>query len=200
MKKLPLILSIIALIGVVVLFAINLTGKSTTTTKGENSASSTIQNSELKVAYIQTDSVLVNYQLAIDLNNDFVAKQSQYSDDFVKKRSDYEKQAVAFQEKVQRGGFLTEERALNERDRLLAQEQEIKKLDYDLSNKLSELEQNINMQLVDSIINYVKAYNKTHNYTYIFSNNGNIIVGEQQYNISQDILDGLNARYTSSKK
>ena len=109
-------------------------------------------------------------------------------------------QAQAFQEKLQRGGFLTEERAVKERDRILAQEQEIQQLNNDLSNKLAQMEQKINIQLVDSIVSYVKIFNKSHNYNYIFSNSGNIIIGDQAHNISKEIVEGLNARYAKSKK
>lgn len=200
MKKLPLIISIVALVGVVVLFVISFAGK-----KGGDDAfsvfdQSSVLSGDLRIAYILTDSILFNYQLAIDLNADYVAKQNQFNAEFSTKRSNLEKQAVAFQEKLQKGGFLSEDRAVKERDRLLGEEQEIQRLDYELSGKLAEMEQKINVQLVDSIVNYVKEYNKKHQYTYILSNNGNIIVGEQQFNITKDILDGLNARYSNVKK
>lgn len=198
MKKLPLILSIVSLIGVLVLFVLNFIVKAD---EVESTSNSTVQvnNGDLKIAYVLTDSVLVNYQLAIDLNADFMEKQQQYNVEFGKKRTELEQQAVAFQEKVQRGGFLTEDRAIKERDRILGEEQEMKRMDYELSNKLSEMEQKINVQLVDSIVNYVKEYNKLHNYTYIFSNSGSIIVGAQQFNISKDIVEGLNGRYEKAK-
>ncbi|HKK81048.1 MAG TPA: OmpH family outer membrane protein [Prolixibacteraceae bacterium] len=200
MKRLPLIISVIALAGVVVLFVMNFTGNKNETAPEASKRSVSKSNDGLKIAYVQTDSVLVNYQLAIDLNDEFVAKQTQYNEDFSKRRSNLEKQAVAFQEKLQRGGFLTEERAMKERDRILGEEQEIQKLDYELSNKLSQMEREINVQIIDSIVSYVKTYNKTHNYDYIFSNNGNIIVGSQQYNITKDIVEALNDRYAKSKK
>lgn len=198
MKKLPLILSSAALLGVIVVLVLHFVDSNKS---GQSESSKgTGTNGELKIAYILSDSVLVNYQLAKDLNAQFVEQQQQYNTEFGKKRTDLERQAVAFQEKLQRGGFLTEDRAVKERDRLLAEEQEIQRLDYELSTRLSEMEQRINLQLVDSIVNYVKEYNKKFNYTYIFSNSGNIIVGDQQYNISKDIVDGLNARYAQSKK
>ena len=198
MKKLPLILSIVALLGVVVLFVLNFSGKNLADEISNDNQK--VYDGDLRIAYILTDSILFNYQLALDLNDDFVKKQTQFNADFTKRRTDLEKQAIAFQEKLQQGGFLTEERAMRERDRLLGEEQEIKRLDYDLSNKLAEMEQKVNMQLIDSIVGYVKKYNEKHNYTYIFSNNGNIIVGEQQFNITKDILDGLNASYAKAKK
>jgi outer membrane protein len=198
MKKLPLILSSISLVGVIAIFVLFMTGHGGR--KKASGSESAGGSSELKIAYLQTDSILLNYSLAIDLNEDFVGKHKQYTAEFGQKRSSLEQQAIAFQEKVQRGGFLTQERAMKERDRLLAQEEDMKRMDYELSTKLSEMEADIQKQLVDSIVSYVKEYNKIHNYTYILSNAGNIIVGDQQYNITKDIVDGLNARYAVSKK
>ncbi|HPR30712.1 MAG TPA: OmpH family outer membrane protein [Prolixibacteraceae bacterium] len=200
MKKLPLYLSILSLVGVVALFLLVLFFSPVRKAGSEPDSKNESASSDLKVAFLQTDSVLVNYQLAIDLHADFMSKQQQYNTEFNAKRSDLEQKAIAFQEKVQRGGFLTEERAVRERDRLLAQEEEMKQLDYELSAKLAEMEAAINKQLTDSIVAYVREYNRKHGYTYIFSNNGNIIIGAPQCNISKAVLDGLNARYAASKK
>ena len=200
MKKLPLIMSIIALVGVVILFVLFILGKQGNEKSDQQSTKSTPVEGGLKIAYLQTDSVLLNYELSIDLNEDYIDKQKQYSNEYANKRKSVEQKAAAFQEKVQRGGFLTEERAMRERDRILAEQQEVQQLDQELSNKLATMEQKINGQLIDSIKSYVETYNKTHQYDYIFSNNGNIIVGAQPYNITKDILEGLNDRYFKSKK
>jgi outer membrane protein len=198
MKKLPFILSVISLVGVIALAILFLVNKSSSSSESEYRSNSS-SGGDIRIAYILTDSVLVNYQLAIDLHKNFVNQQQQFNADFTKKRQDYENQATAFQEKVQRGGFLNEERATKERDRILGLQDEIKQLDYELSNKLSQMEAAINQQLADSITSYVKTYNKRHNFSYILSNNGNIIVGDPKLNISKEILDGLNARYNASK-
>ena len=199
MKKLPLIMSIIALVGVIVLFVLFITGKKSTNTESEIKQAAPAEGG-LKIAYVQTDSILLNYELSIDLNEDYIDKQKQYNTEYATKRKDVEDRAAAFQEKVQRGGFLTEERAMRERDRIVAAQQEVQQLDYELSNKLSTMEQTINKQLIDSIVSYVEFYNKKYKYDYIFSNNGNIIIGSHSHNITKDILDGLNKRYLKTKK
>jgi outer membrane protein len=199
MKKLPVILSVISLVGVLalsILYLVKISGGSSDNGANSNASSS---GGDLRIAYILTDSVLVNYQLAIDLQKDFQNQQQQFNADFARKRQNYEQQAVAFQEKMQRGSFLSEERAMKERDKIMGLEQEIKQLDYELSAKLSQMEASVNQRLADSITNYVKLYNKKHNYTYILSNSGNIIVGDPKCNISKDILNGLNTRYITSK-
>lgn len=196
MKKLPIILSSLSLAGVIVVFILMFAR----TNGGSKTIEQPASASDMKIAYVQTDSVLVAYELSIDLQEDFHDKQQQYNIEFGQKRSDLERQAVAFQEKLQRGGFLSEERAMKERDRLLGQEEEMKKLDYEYSTKLAEMEAKIQRQLADSIVSYVKEYNKKHGYTYVLSNNGNIILGEPRCNITKDIVEGLNARYAASKK
>lgn len=199
MNKLPIIFSSIALAGAVVALVFAFSGKGGVANGESFQGGDSISSSELKVAYIQTDSVLVSYELSIDLQEEFHDQQQKYNIEFGQKRSNLEREATAFQEKLQRGGFLSQERAMKERDRLLGEEENMKQLDYDLSMKLSEMEAKIQKQLADSIIGYVKEYNAIHGYTYILSNNGNIIVGAEQFNITNDIISGLNARYAASK-
>jgi outer membrane protein len=199
MKKLPFILSVISLVGVIALTILYLINNSCASPTNENQSNNPSSGGDIKIAYILTDSVLVNYQLAIDLHKNFINQQQQFNADFTKKRQIYESEATEFQEKLQRGGFLNEERATKERDRILGLQDEIKQMDYELSTKLSQMEAAINQQLTDSITSYVKVYNKKHNYTYILSGTGNIIVGDPKHNISKQILNGLNARYSASK-
>ncbi|NLA41084.1 MAG: hypothetical protein GX874_06700, partial [Smithella sp.] len=45
------------------------------------------------------------------LEDEFAKKQEAYNTEFGTKRQSFEKEAAAFQEKLQRGGFLTEQRA-----------------------------------------------------------------------------------------
>ena len=50
----------------------------------------------------------------------------------------------------------------------------------------------------DSINAFLKEYNKTHGYSLIFSNTGfdNLLYAERAFNITNDIVDGLNSRYS----
>ena len=66
---------------------------------------------------------------------------------------------------------------------------------------MSENEKN-SLQLRDSINAFLKEYNKTKGYSMIISNTGfdNLLYADSIYNITREILDGLNARYSSPKK
>jgi outer membrane protein len=144
------------------------------------------------------DSLAVNYDFAQEMHDNFLKQQEAFTKEYGEKRNRFESQAAAFQEKVQRGGFLSQDRALQERDRLVGEEQQITKLDQELSTKLAQIQADNNKQLLDSIMSYVKTYNKDKKYNYIF-NSGEILVGDDAHNITKEILIGLNARYSRSR-
>jgi outer membrane protein len=101
---------------------------------------------------------------------------------------------AAFQEKVQRGGFLTEERAKLEQERLVGQQQEIERLDYELTQKLKEMQGQINQQIIDSISSFLKSYNADKKYDIIL-NSSSMLEGTPKFNITKDVAVGLNKRY-----
>jgi outer membrane protein len=198
MKNNSTIIHVILALAVIGLYVLYFTGNK----KGQSNqtvAEAQDQNAPVKVAFVKLDSVLANYDLAKELNDDFNSKQDSYTKEYGQKRIDFEKQANAFQEKLKRGGFLTQERAMQERNRLVGMQQEIQKLDNDLSSKLQSMQQKINQQVIDSISNYVKIYNADKKYDLIFSN-ANLLEGSDQHNITREVISALNKRYHNSKK
>ena len=156
-------------------------------------------NNPLSVAYVKMDSMLFTYELAKKLNTEFAEKKETFRKEYTDKRIKFERDAAAFQEKVQRGGFLTEERAKQEQERLVGTQQEIQKLDYDLTQKLSEMQGQINQQIVDSIASYLKSYNEVKKYDFIL-NSQSMLEGSPQFNITKEVTQGLNERYKSLSK
>jgi outer membrane protein len=197
MKGTSLIAGIALFMAVAVLYVLHFTGHRTGgSTAGEQTGN--IEPGGLKIAYIKADSIFLNYDLAQDLHDDFTQKQEAYMTEYSTKRQTFEREAAAFQEKVQRGGFLTEQRAVQERDRLLGREQEILQLDQDLTNKLAELQTANNQQLLDSLLNYIEILNEQKQYDYIFDA-ADILIGSDAHNFTAEVLAALNARYAAKK-
>ena len=197
MKNTSLILNLVLLVAVIVLYVLHFTsGKSDVSPVRSEVGSA--QLTDLKIAYVKVDSLIVNYDLAQELHDSFTKNQDAYTKEYAARRSKFEEQAAAFQEKVQRGGFLTEQRAVQERDRLVGEEQEILKLDQELSGKLSGMQSDNNQQLLDSLMNYLKIFNVDKQYAYIFNSSG-ILVGDEAHNITKEILSALNTRYAAKK-
>lgn len=197
MKNTSLVLSIVLFIAVAGLYLLYFTGVNSTSL-GVAGSDNDKKLSGFNVAYIKVDSLVVNYDFAQDIHDGFTKQQEAFTKEYGEKRSRFESQAMAFQEKVQRGGFLTQERAMQERDRLVGEEQQIGRLDQELSSKLAQMQADNNKILLDSIMSYLKVYNKNKQYSYIF-NASEILIGDEKNNITKEVLINLNARYAKSK-
>jgi outer membrane protein len=196
MKITSSIISILSLVAVAVLYVLHFTGSKlplSDAIQEEGAAESKAKS--LKIAYVKADSIIRNYDLAQDLHDEFTKRQEAYNTEYGNKRKSFEDEAAAFQEKLQRGGFLTEQRAIQERDRLLGKEQEISQLDQELSSKLTEMQTANNKQILDSLLNYLEKLNKTKQYDYIL-NGANVLLGNEENNLTADVLKALNKRYS----
>lgn len=194
MKGSSLAVSIVLFIAVVVLYVLHFTGEKTPGNISDEVKNLENQSVGLRIAYVKADSVILNYNLADDLHDDFTKKQEAYTTEYGTKRQAFERDAAAFQEKLQRGGFLTEQRAIQERDRLVGIEQEVAKLDQDLSTKLAELQAANNELVLDSLMSCINDINAEKKYDYIFSAS-NILIGRDADNITGEVLQMMNERY-----
>lgn len=197
MKNTSLILIVILFIAVAGIYILHFTGNKANGS-GKAKDADSANASEMKIAYIKVDSLVVNYAFAQEMQDNFAKQQEAYTKEYGEKRNRFESQAAAFQEKVQRGGFLTQESAMQERNRLVGEEQQINKLDQELSTRLSQIQNDNNKQLLDSLINYLKIYNKDKKYSYIL-NAGDILLGDEAHNITKEVLTGMNTRFSSAR-
>ncbi|HEY3369207.1 MAG TPA: OmpH family outer membrane protein [Prolixibacteraceae bacterium] len=197
MKNTSLVLIVILFIAVAGLYILHFSGNklngSGTEASNEGGASS-----GLKIAYLKVDSLVVNYDFAQEMQENFAKQQEAYTKEYGEKRSRFESSAAAFQEKVQRGGFLTQESAMQERNRLMGEEQQITKLDQELSTKLSQIQADNNKQLLDSLMTYLKIFNKDKKYTYIL-NAGDVLIGDESHNITKEVLVNMNIRLSKAR-
>jgi len=200
MKGTSSIIGIVSLVAVAVLYILYFTGKNEPVKEAVKQELAAEQSGEsLKIAYVKADSIILNYDLAQDLHDEFTKKQEAYNSEYGTKRETFEKEAAAFQEKLQRGGFLTEQRAIQERDRLVGKEQEIMQLDQELSAKLSEIQAANNEQILDSLLGYLEEYNQNKKYDYIF-NGAEILIGNEANNLTAEVLKALNERYSGEQE
>lgn len=199
MKGTSLIVSIVLFVAVAVLYVLQFTGEGENEHNSGTASKAVVNRGGLKIAYVKADSVLLNYDLSQVLHDEFTKKQEAYTAEYGVKRQSFEKDAAAFQEKLQRGGFLSEQRAVQERDRLVGMEQEVQKMEQELTNKLGGLQAENNKQILDKLMNYLKELNADKKYDYIF-NASNILIGDEADNLTANILSALNEQYAKESK
>ena len=155
----------------------------------------------LKIAYVDIDTLLINYSLWIELNEEMIRKEESVRATLNEKATSLQTEYEEFERKLNNNAFATRERAEAEQKRILKKREELEETSERLTNELA-IENNKNSVLFrDSINAYIRDYNKTHGYNIILSRIGdNILYIDNAMNITQEIIDGLNARHEKSKK
>ena len=154
---------------------------------------------DLKIAYIDTDTLLAKYNFCIDMNEAMVKKSENVRLTLNQKAKELDKQQREFQNKIQNNAYLNQERAEQEYKRIAKLEQDLQELSNKLQTELMSEQEKNSLLLRDSISNFMKDYNKEKGYSFIISNTNldNLLFADEKYNITQEVIDGLNARYAA---
>lgn len=200
MKRLNYLVNGLAALALIVLFS-QCAGKADNQTTN-TSAKSAGELSGMKIAYVEVDTLLAKYNYCVDLNEAMVKKSENVRLTLNQKATELDKQKREFQTKVQNNAYLTQERAQQEYNRIAKLEQDLQNLSNKLQSELMSENEKNSLQLRDSINAFLKEYNKTKGYSMIISNTGfdNLLYADSIYNITKEILEGLNARYSSPAK
>lgn len=190
MKNLSLGINILLAVAIVGLYILHFSGN-----KSEAIINTASENAS--IVYINTDSLLLNYNMAKDLNEAFFTKQEERRTSLNIKIKGLEKEAADFQTKVQNNGFISRERAENAQRELMAKRETLQKTQEEYNQMAMTEQRDINKKLFDTITNYLKVFNATHNYSMILSTTlgGNVFYSKEGLDITKDVLEGLNTEY-----
>ena len=199
MKRLNNVMSGLAALAIAVLFS-QCTGNSNTQTASAPAQAANLTG--MKIAYVEIDTLLSQYNFCIDLNEAMVKKSENVRLTLNQKAKELDEQKQEFQTKYQNNVYLSQERAQQEYNRIAKLEQDLQELSNQLQSELMQENEKNSLQLRDSINAFLKEYNKTKGYSLIISNTGfdNLLYADSIYNITREIVDGLNARYSSPAK
>ncbi len=193
MKNLSLGLNVLLLAAVAVLFFLHFKGEN----KVENQDQSVASVKGASVVYLNTDSLLSKYKMSVELNEAFLKKQEDRRAELNIKASSLDKEATDFQKKVQSGAFLTRERAEKAQMELIQKKNSLDKLQQEMSENMMRERSEITKKLYDTLTNFLKEFNKTHNFDVILSTTlgGNVLYSKKGLDITNQVVDELNARY-----
>lgn len=171
--------------------------------KGTTATSKTVKDSlsdgKHKIAYINTDTLLKHYKFYDILEQKILDKQKNAENELSRTGAALEKEAAAFQKKVQNNGFISQESAQRQQQELMMKEQNFYKLRDDLNNEIADEFQRLNKQLLDSVINFIKIFNSDKKYDYIIKKDA-ILFGDDAMDITDTIVVLLNQRFEGKEK
>lgn len=151
----------------------------------------------LPVAYVNVDSLLMNYNFWKDLNEALMRTEENSRASLVQKERQFNTAAQEFQRKLQNNAFLSQERAEQEQQRIMRMQQEYQQMAERLSQEFAIEQQKLNAELNDTVRVQMKEFNKDKGYQIIYSNTGsdNILFADKKYDITKEVIDFLNKKY-----
>jgi len=192
-------ISILALLGVVVLFILFFLPKKNAM---ENMPPKTIDN--VTFAFVNTDTIWDKYDFVLDVQVDLANLEKIYQNQYATAVSNFQKEYNDYLKKGTAGLLsLNEQKATEEK--LTKKQQEISEMEALLSQKLMEEKTMKNQEVHDTIVHHIARYNKSKNYTFIFEKSfgGGLLFANDALDITTDVLTGLNKEYeeiTKAKK
>ena len=162
---------------------------------GETSASG------LKIAYVEVDSLMTQYDYAKDYSVTLQKKSNNARNTLTTKGNALQAAVNNFQQKLNNNGFTSREQAASQQAAIERQQRDLQELQARLENELANETAKFNETLRDSLQSFLKDYNKDKQFSLILTKQGdNILLADKKYDITQDVINGLNKRYKPAVK
>lgn len=132
-------------------------------------------------------------------NEQLLQKEAKSTKELKTAQTKLQAEVEVFQQKYQSGGFLTKESLEQEQNRLMKKDQELQSLQMHLEQDFAKEQINLSNQLMDTIDVFFKYYNEDRNYMLIL-NRAEVLYGDESMDITDDVLEKLNERYSKPVK
>lgn len=200
MKNISLILNVILFILVGVLFYLQFTEK-----KGSSAVPQVIKTDGKSVtvpqiAYIDIDSFQANYDYFKTGKTKLEAKQKSMESELERSMSAFQ---AEYNSLVQKAQTMTEEEGMAAQQKLAEKQQKIEERKQSMEMQFMKETSDFNIELQERIIAYLKKYNANGAYTYILPYSRetiNLLYVNDAYNITTEVLKGMNEEYKTNKK
>ncbi|MEZ5073029.1 MAG: OmpH family outer membrane protein [Bacteroidales bacterium] len=196
MKIANTVLNIVLAVAVVVLFVLHFTGGDKKKPAGAAHSGSLVAAGDIQVAYFNMDSVMSRWDLFEEYQQEMGTKQTQLETDFAGKTETFYQSVQDAQYKIQRG-LVTRSEAEQLQQQLATEEQSLMNLQNQYASQLQEEGLVKNRKMLDMIERYVAELSEASGYQFVYSYQfgGNLIYGAEAYDITDEVVAGLNEKY-----
>jgi outer membrane protein len=201
MKRLSLVINIVLVLAVAGLYVLYFVSGKQSGSASHRDTTAVFEPGDLKIAYIKIDSLISKYTKADVLTKQLTDKESKFQSELNTKLQSHQNRVADFQNKVQKGLLLRSE-AEQMQQQLIMAEQDLQKLNNDLSQQLGEEQAVMTRQIYEDIVQFLAEYNQDYNYTYIFAETypGNLLFANKGLDITADVIEKINAKYEKEEK
>jgi outer membrane protein len=150
-----------------------------------------------KVAYFEIDSIQNSYEFFKEVKSALQVKDMENAKQLAGLKNAF---AAKYQELQKNGRYLSQAEVANSQQELAQLEKNYTNKEQQLSQELQEESFKRLQEVKKRIEQFLEKYNKNKDFAYIFSSNPDLMYyKDTAYDITSDIIQGLNAEHKSNK-
>ncbi len=192
MKNTSIIINVVLGIAVIILYVLHFTGNSNTSSVDGYSAS--MNDEGLSIAYVNSDSLLKNYDYFKDLEKQFTEKRD-------KLNAEYQNRGMGLQREIENfqatAGNMTQNQARAVQEDLSKKQQNLMMYQEQLGQQLMQEEARMNAALYDKVAAYLREYglNKELQIVLTYTKGSGVLYANDSLDITNEVMVGLNEAY-----
>ena len=191
MKQNAWLVNGILAVAVIVLYVLHFSAPSSQVSQVTEKGAST------KVAYFEIDSIQNNYEFFKEVKAALLLKDQENAKQLNNLKNDY---VSKYQDLQKNGALLSQAEVANRQQDLMKAEKNYQSKEQQLSQELQEESFKRLQEVKKKIEVYLNEYNKGKQFAYILSSNPDLMYyKDTAYDITADIVKGLNAAYKPKK-
>lgn len=149
--------------------------------------------------YVDVDTIFAKYNLAKDYEEEMLRLQNNAASQMKQKENQMQSFATQVQNKMQSNGYLSQESYKQDEQKMYNYQADYERTATQLQNNIIAAQAQANKAVADSITAFIEAYNALHGYDAIFQKHSTVYINPA-LDITEEVVEGLNARYNKVKQ
>lgn len=149
--------------------------------------------------YVDLDTILSRYNLAKDYNEEMLRMQTNAESQMKQHQNKIQNFASQVENKMKNNGYLSEASYKQDEQTMANMQNDAQRSMQTLQNNIAQAADNAQKTINDSIQAFIENYNKTRGYDAILFKAATLYINPA-LDITDEVVEGLNARYNKVKK
>ena len=199
MKNLSIILNVVLIIAVAYLYVAHFSNPSTEIESAEAGDENVENFQNVSIAYINSDSLLSNYDFMKEIEAQLSEKQEKFEKEYQNRAQGLQQEISDFQRTA---ANLTRAQGQALEESLMQKQQNLVRYQENLTLQLRQEEAKLNEELYEKVSAYLKEYGKKYDLQLVltYSRGSGVLYGNEDLDISKEVIKGLNEAYNSKEE
>jgi outer membrane protein len=153
-----------------------------------------------QIVYVNSDSLLNNYEYFKEIRTQFEDKAKKAQADLQSKGNAFQKEVADYQKNA---GTMSAEQRANTEERLARKQDELGRLNQNASASLAQQEAEENEKLYNKVSAFLKKHAEENGYKLVLTyskSNPTVLYADESLEVTNEVVKGLNAEYAKEKK